>query len=121
MLDLVFFAVFKQATRRLSDDSTLAIMQDHARRMFRAFECAAVRSTIRDSFKCAGFGYLKASNGIYTLQFDENKGPESPEFREVSGIGFPLERLTARDQVSPWGFVDPDPVAEYTRIANLFF
>jgi hypothetical protein len=46
MLDLVFFGMFKHVERRLSEDSTLPIMQDHARRMLRAFESAAVSSTI---------------------------------------------------------------------------
>jgi hypothetical protein len=44
MPDLVFFGVFKQVNRGLSKDSTLPMMQDHARRMFRAFESAAATS-----------------------------------------------------------------------------
>jgi hypothetical protein len=37
MLDLVFFGVFKQVKRRHSKDSTLPIIQDDTRCMFKAF------------------------------------------------------------------------------------
>jgi hypothetical protein len=89
--------------------------------MFRAFKSAALSSTIQDSFQRAGLGYLKASKETDILQFDENKVRGSPEFREVSGLDFPLERLSAWRQASPWGFLNPDPVAEETGRANSFF
>jgi hypothetical protein len=96
MLDLVFFGVLKQVKRRLPRDATLPVVQDHARRMFRAVESVAASSTIRGSFQRAGFAYVKTSNGTYTLEFNENKARESSEFLEVWTIDFPLGRLSAR-------------------------
>jgi hypothetical protein len=40
MLDLVFFGIFKHTKSRLCKDTSVHCMEDHARRMFRAFEAA---------------------------------------------------------------------------------
>jgi hypothetical protein len=55
-LHLVSFDVFTQVKRHFSKDSTFPMMQDHARRMFRAFESAAVSFSIRAHSSMQGSG-----------------------------------------------------------------
>jgi hypothetical protein len=112
MLDLVFFGAFKQAKRRLHKDESVHVMEDHARRMFRAFETAGASDTVRGSFKHAGFNYSKHPEGYYTLEFDEDKVRRSGTFREVWEIDFPIERLTQRRQASQWGFINSEAFSE---------
>jgi hypothetical protein len=111
MLDLVFFGVFKHAKSRIPRNTGLAMMQDHALRMFRAHEAAATSSIVRGSFKRAGFTYVKQPGGTYSLGLDEARIRTSPEFPEVWNIDFPFESLSGRRQGSPWGFLNPNPLA----------
>jgi hypothetical protein len=112
MLDLVFFGVFKQTKRRLNKDESIHVTEDHARRMFRAFEAAGASETVRGSFRHAGFNYSKHPEGYYTLVFDEHKVRTSDTFREVWAIDFPLERLSQRRQASQWGFINSEAFSQ---------
>jgi hypothetical protein len=107
MLDLVFFGVFKRAKKRIPRDPTLPLMQDHARRMLMAFESAVTSFTIRGSFGRAGIVCVMTSNQTYVIGFDETRVRESPGFREVWDIDFPLARVSSRRQSSHWGFLNP--------------
>jgi hypothetical protein len=107
MLDLVFFGIFKQTKRGIWRDPSVNCMQDHAQRMFRAFETAAVSSTVRACFLHVRFIYERDDDGMYTLEFDEAKSRSSPEFKEVWDINFPVEGLSARRRASVWGYLNP--------------
>jgi hypothetical protein len=109
MLDLVFFGVFKQAKKRAAKNPELPVVTDHAMRMYRAYESAAVSHTIRGSFQHAGFTYEHVPGGGYVLGFNEDKVRESAAFKEVWDIDFPLERMSARRRSSRWGFINPEP------------
>jgi hypothetical protein len=111
MLDLVFFGAVKHGKKRVAKDRRLPPMADHARRMYRAFEYAAVGHTIRGSFQHAGFTYEPVPGGAYTLGFDENKARESPAFREVWDIDFPIGMMSTRRRNVRWGFINPEGFA----------
>jgi hypothetical protein len=87
-------------------------MQDHAMRMFRAVETAAISSTMRISFHSAGFLYRKNKNGSCVIEFDEVHVRGSPELRKVWDINFPLQSLTPRRQHSRWGSLNGSAIAK---------
>jgi hypothetical protein len=58
-LDFMFFGAFNPAKRQIRRNSAVSFIQDHAMRILRAFETAAVRWMVRPSFSPAGFLYQK--------------------------------------------------------------
>jgi hypothetical protein len=108
MLDLVFFGVFKTYKKRLSRNTSVPVMEDHAMRMFRACEAAGASTTVRSCFSRAGFTYQKVPEGGYILGFDESRIRGSAEFREVWEIDFPLQSLTPRRLATRWGFINAE-------------
>jgi hypothetical protein len=108
MLDLVFVGIFKQTKSRPWNDPSVHCMEDHARRMFRAFEAAGASFNVRNYFQHAGFTYVKDQNGMYTLGFNERKVRSSPTFKGAWDINFPIEGLSARRQTSHWDFLTPE-------------
>jgi hypothetical protein len=115
MLDFVFLSVFKRAKGRVAKNSGLSLMQNHALGMLKAHEAAAKRSTVRASFKRAGFMYLKQSDGTYDLALDATRIRMSSEFQEVWKVDFPFESLSRRRQGSPWGFLEANSVRTEKR------
>jgi hypothetical protein len=88
----------------------MPVLQDQAMRMFRACEAAGASTMIMGWPTRAGFLYHKDSGGGYTLGFDEGRVRNSPAFREIWDVDFPLERLTARRRATQWGFMNQDAV-----------
>jgi hypothetical protein len=66
ILDLVFFEVFRQTKRRLCKDASVHYMEEHARRVFRAFETAAASSNVGSNCEHTEFTDAKCF-------FEENK------------------------------------------------
>jgi hypothetical protein len=65
----------------------------------------ATSTTIRASWKKAGFEYCKLDD---TFQFLVNDGKirDSPEFAEIWRMNFALEGLSARRKVQKWRFMN---------------
>jgi hypothetical protein len=92
MLDLVFLCgVFKRIKKHLAKNPSVPMMEDHAMPTSMACDSAGTSSIVRGSFIRVGD----------TLGLDERKVHAEPEFREVWGIDFPLEKLNLRWRASP--------------------
>jgi hypothetical protein len=96
----MFFGGFQCWKRRIQRNPAVSFIQDHAMRVFRAFETAATNLTARASFLRAGFLHRKNKNGSYVLEFDEAHVRGSPGFRKVRDLNFPLQSLTPSRQHS---------------------
>jgi hypothetical protein len=65
---------------------------DHLVRIFKAYELVTTSTTIRASWKKAGFEYCKL-NDTFQLLVNDGKIRNSPEFADISRMNFPREGL----------------------------
>jgi hypothetical protein len=78
---------------------------DHLVRIFKAYELVTTSTTVRTSWKKAGFEYCKLDD-TFQLLVNDGKIEDSPEFTEIWRMNFPLERLSDQRRVHKRGFMN---------------
>jgi hypothetical protein len=73
--------------------------------LVRAYEQATASSTIRASWRKAGFEYEKRDGATY-LVVDEAKIRQAPAFREIWEFDFQPGRLSAQRMCQRWGWIN---------------
>jgi hypothetical protein len=71
---------------------------DHLIRIFKTDELVTTSTTVRASWKKAGFESCKLED-TFQLLVDDGTIQDSPEFAEIWRMSFPLEGLSARRRV----------------------
>jgi hypothetical protein len=98
VLDLLLFGRLKSAPNDIPRADADATDTDHLVRIFKAHELVTTRTTVRASWKKAGFQYCKL-DGRFQLLVNDGKIRDSPEFSEIWCMNLPLEGLSARRRV----------------------
>jgi hypothetical protein len=105
ILDLTLFGVFK---RRGHDHLPFQNDQGTAvfiRKVYHDFRATMFDTNIRAAFVHIGLSFAMVS-GIMRLRFNEIILRESSGFQELWTITFPLEKLSARRQRTPFGWIN---------------
>jgi hypothetical protein len=82
MLDVFLFAVLKPAKKYERRYDTSPVVVDHSLRLFRVYEKAMPRTTIRASWNKTDFDYERWDGATY-LAINELNIRQSPEFRQI--------------------------------------
>jgi hypothetical protein len=98
VLDLLLFGRLKAVKKYIPRADADPIDTDHLVKIFKTYELVTISTTVRASWKKAGFEYCKLDD---TFQLLVNNGMirDSPEFTEIWRMNFPLEGLSARRRV----------------------
>jgi hypothetical protein len=86
---------------------------DHLTRIFKAYELITTSTTVKTSWKKAGFEYCKLDD-TFQLLINDGEIWDSPEFAQIWRMNFPLEGLSARGRIQKLGFVNSQFLREDT-------
>jgi hypothetical protein len=98
VLDLLLFGRLKAAKKYISRVHADPTDTDHLVRIFKPYELVSTSTTVRDSWKKAGFEYCRLDDTSQSL-VNHGKIRDSPELAEIWRMNFPLEGLSARRRV----------------------
>jgi transposase len=105
ILDLALFGMFKRRGQYHlpfeNDHGTAAFIQ----KVYHDFRATMIDTNIRAAFTHIGLSFVLVG-GIMRLRFDEIILRETPGFQELWTIDFPLEKLSARRQRTPFGWIN---------------
>jgi hypothetical protein len=105
VLDLLLFGRLKAAKKYISRADADPTDTDHLVRIFKAYQLVPTSTTVRTSWKKAGFEYCKLDD-TFQLLVNDGKIRDLPEVAQIWRMNFPLEGLSARRRVQERGFTN---------------
>lgn len=105
VLDLLLFGVLKKHKKSIPKNDQVSPKIDHLYRVFHAYELSTCSTTIRSSFKKAGFDYYQKDGKNY-LKLNRSKIENSGNFKEVWNINYPEEKLSPRRRAQKRGWLN---------------
>jgi hypothetical protein len=98
VLDLLLFGRLKVAKKYIPRADAVPTDTGHLVRIFKAYELVTTSTTVRASWKKAGFKYCKLDD-TFQLLVNDGKIRDSLEFAEIWRMNFSLVGLSARRRV----------------------
>jgi hypothetical protein len=105
VLDLLLFGRVKPVKKCIPRADADPTDTNHLVEIFKACELVTTSTTVRASWKKAGFEDCKLDD-IFQLLVNDGKIRDSPEFAEIWRMNCLLESPSARRRVQKWGFMN---------------
>jgi hypothetical protein len=105
VLNLLLFGRLKATQKYIPRADADPTDTDHPLKIFKAYELVTTSTTVRASWKKAGFEYCKLDD-TFQLLVNDGKIRDSPEFAEIWRMNFLLEWLSTRRTAQKWGLTN---------------